>query len=153
MTLTISIDRTGMAGDPDPLVLLAQVGSANTVLGVTGYREPARQARVRYAPPSDFVHGEVALGWTWQQSILAFQVRPFGATETEGRAAWAELEAAITRLGFEVTVTVGDAPAETWVCDPGSVTPVSDRTYSDLRYANASWAVEIPCHPVPEIGA
>lgn len=149
-TLTVSIDRTGMAGAPTPLVLLGHVGSANTVLGVTGYREPARQTRVRYAPPSDFTHGDVALGWNWQQSILSLTVRGLGATEAEVKAAIAELEAAVARMPYEVTVTVGDAPALVWTCDPGQVIPVRERTYTDLRLATASWSVEIPCHPVPE---
>lgn len=149
-TLTVSIDRTGMAGSPAPLILLGHVGSANTVLGATAYREPARQKRVRYAPPSDFAHGDVALGWNWQQSILSFTVRAFNANETQLKAAIDELEAAVSRMRYEVTVTVGDAPALVWTCDPGQVIPVRDRTYTDLRLATAPWSVELPCHPVPE---
>lgn len=149
-SLTISIDRSNMAGSLDPLVLLGHVGSANTVLGVIGYREPARQTRVRYAPPSDFTHGDVALGWNWQQSVLPFTVRGFGATETQVKAAIAELEAAVARMSYEVTVTVSDAPALVWTCDPGQVIPVRDRSYTDLRLAVPAWSVEIPCHPVPE---
>lgn len=152
-TLAISIDRTGMVGDPEPLVLLGHKGSSDTVLGITGYRDPAKQVRVAYAPPSRFAHGEVPLGWSWQQSQLLFDVVPFGATETTGKAAIAELEAAITRLSFEVTVTVNGAPAETWTCTAGEVVPVRERSFVDLRYSNPAWSVSLPCHPVPVIGA
>lgn len=152
-TLTISIDRTGMVGDPDPLVLIAHDDEGETVLGVTGYSEPARQVRNRYAPPSDFAHGQVPLGFTYQQSLLTFEVVPFDATETQGKAAVLELEAAVARLSYEVTVTVNGAPTYTWTCTAGSVLPVGARSYVDLKYANPSWAVSLPCHPVPEIGA
>lgn len=152
-TLTISIDRTGMVGDPDPLVLLAQDGASDTVLFVTGYAEPAKQVRNRFAPPSDFSHGEVPLGWSWQQSLLLFEVTPFEATETEGKVAIVELEAAISRLSFVVTVTVGDADPYAWTCTAGSITPTTARSYMDLTHSNPSWAVSIPCHPVPVIGA
>lgn len=148
-SLTITIDRTGMAGAPAPLVLLGQAGASNTVLAVSGYREPARQMRRRTAPPSDFVHGEVTLGWSYQQSILSFDVAAFGATEAQAKAAIAELEAALGRLQFEVTVEVGDAPALTWTCDAGEAIPIGDRTYANLRAAEPSWSVAIPCYPIP----
>lgn len=155
-TLIISIDRSDMVGAPAPLVLSGTSGDplSNTALGASGYREPARQARVRYAPASDFAHGEVALGWNWQQSLLQFTaMAPAGTSESVAKAAIAELEEAITRLSYSVTVTVDDAPAYTWACVPGSVTPTADRSYVDLKYGNATWAVDLPCNPVPVIGA
>lgn len=151
-SLTVTIDRTGMVGAPAPLVLVASRSdvTSNTVLGVSGYREPARQMRRRTAPSSDFSHGDVTLGWSWQQSILAFDVtaKP-GSTETQVKAAISELEAALARLQFEVTVEVGDAPALTWTCDAGEAIPTGDRSYADLRAVRPSWSVSIPCHTVP----
>lgn len=151
-SLTITIDRTGMAGSPDPLVLVGDRSdvASNSVLGVSGYREPARQMRRRTAPPSDFSHGDVTLGWSWQQSILPFDVTAMpGSSETQVKAAIAELEAAIARLQFEVTVVVGDAPGLVYVCDAGEAIPTGDRSYADLRAVRPSWSVSIPCHPVP----
>lgn len=151
-SLTIAIDRTGMAGAPAPLVLVSKASdvASNSVLGVSGYREPAKQMRRRTAPPSDFLHGDVVLGMVYQQATLPFQVtaKP-GSTETQVKAALAELEAAIARLQFEVTVTVGDAPAQTWTCDAGEAMPTSDRSYADLRSVRPSWSVSIPCYPIP----
>lgn len=147
--LTVTIDRTGMVGAPAPLVLLGHPGTSNTVLGCSDYREPAKWVNRRMAPPSAFAHGQVVLGMTYEQSLLSFTVFPEGATEAQGKAAIFELEAAIARLQFEVTVTVGDAPGLVYVCDAGEVVPVGDRTYTDLRYANPKWSVEIPCYPIP----
>lgn len=151
-TLTITVDRTGMAGAPDPLVLLGHDGSSNTVLSVTNFQEPAKAPRVRYAPPSDFSHGDVPLGWSWQQSLLSFDVAPFDADEGAGRAAIEELEGALSRLSFEVTVEVNDAPARTYVCTVGAVMPNGPRTFVDMRDSDPVWTVTIPCHPVPTIG-
>lgn len=150
-TLTITIDRTGMAGDPDPLVLVSNRadGTSNTVLGCAGFQEPAKQVRRRVAPPSDYMHGDVVLGWSWQQSLLSFEVLPVEATEAEAKAALAELEAAITRLQFAVTTVVGDAPGLVWTCDAGEAIPTAARSYMDLRLVQPKWAVSIPCHPVP----
>lgn len=150
--LTISIDRTSLA--LDPLVLVGDKGSTtNTKLAISAYQEPSRQARVRRAPPSDHVHGDLALGWNWQQSALSFVVVALEATEAEGKAAVLELEEAVARLSYSVTVTVGTAPPYTWTCDPGSVTATRNRTRFDVRSGQSEWSVELPCHPVPEIGA
>lgn len=149
----ISIDRTGMAGSPAPLVLAATEnhGSSNTVLGVTEYGEPAIQARVQYAPTSAWLHGEEPLGWTYQQSLLAFSVAPVNSDETDGREAVEELRAALSRLSFEITVTVDDAPAETWTCTAGTVEPAGSRTLANLRHNCPSWSVGVPAHPVREV--
>lgn len=150
-SLTITIDRTGMAGAPTPLVIVSKASdvASNTVLGCSGYREPSRQMRRRMAPPSDFSHGELTLGWSYQQAALVFDVtaKP-GATESQLKAAISELEAAIARLQFTVTVEVGAAPALAWTCDAGEAIPSGPRTYADLSAVRATWSVAIPCHPV-----
>lgn len=151
-SLTITIDRTGMVGDPDPLVLVSDRTDAasNIALGCSGFQEPARRMRRRIAPPSDFTHGNVTLGWSWDQALLSFDVMPFDATEAQAKAALAELEAAIARLQFNVTVEVGDAPGLVYLCDAGEAVPVSGRSLVDLRYVRPKWSVEIPCYPIAE---
>lgn len=151
MPLTISIDRTGMVGAPAPLVLVSNSAdpASNTVLGCSGFREPARRMRRRVAPPSDFTHGDVVLGFAYDQALLVFDVMPFGASEADAKAALAELEAAIARLQFEVTVTVGDAPGAVYLCDAGEAVPTNDRTYVDLKFVQPKWSIEIPCYPIP----
>ena len=150
-TLTISIDRTGMGGSPAPLVLVSDRSdpASNTVFGCSGFREPAKQMRRRVAPPSAFLHGDVVLGFAYDQANLAFEVMPIGATEAQAKAALAELELAIARLQFEVTVTVGDASGLVYLCDAGEAFPVADRSYVDLKYVQPKWSVSIPCYPIP----
>lgn len=147
MSLTISIDRTSLT--LADLVLGAQDGTGG-LLGVTDYQEPAQQSRVSYAPASSIVHGETSTGWAWQHTLLNFEVAPFDpADEQASRDAIAELAAALTQFPrFEVTVTVGDADAETWLCDPGSIVPTGSRTYVDLRDHDPAWRVSIPCYPI-----
>jgi hypothetical protein len=150
-SLTISIDRTGMVGAPAPLVLVSNTAdvASNTVLGCSGFREPAKRMRRRVAPPSDFLHGDVVLGFAYDQSLLVFDVLPFNATEAQAKTALVELEAAIARLQFEVTVTVGDADPLVYLCDAGEAVPVGDRSWVDLQYVRPKWSVEIPCYPIP----
>lgn len=146
MTLLISIDRTLLSLSP---LVLSGVDDAND-LGVSDYREPARSARVTWAPTSAFEDGDLPLSMTWAQSSLDFDAFPSASTEASARALYAELVAAISQgLEFPVTVTVGDAAAETWTCNPGSISYASGRNVVDLRDHNAVWSVSIPCHPVP----
>jgi hypothetical protein len=144
-TFEISIDRASLS--TTPLVMSGNDGAA-TSLKVTTYRAPAMQARIRYAPSSEYVHGDTALAWSWQQTILAFEVTTRGAaTEAAAKAAVAELVAAVARLNYTVTVTE-DGVAETWACDPGTVAPRDDRNRVDLEHHSTVWSVTIPCHPV-----
>lgn len=148
MSLLISIDRT-LLGLP-PLVL-SGIDDAN-LLGVADYREPERVARVTYAPTSRHEHGDMPLAMSLAQSVLGFDVFPTAATESAARALHTELSNAITQgLEFPVTVTVGDAPAETWTCNPGFIAYPNGRTFVDLRDHNAIWSVSLPCYPVPVI--
>jgi len=145
MTFLISIDRTLL--ELDPLVFSGE--DDGTVLGCSGYQEPAMQPRVDYFPTSVFQDGDDPRGWSWQQSILGWDAFPAVATETLSRAQHAEIVAAITQaLKFPVTVTVGDAAPETWTCNPGSVVYATGRTFADLSYHNPVWAISLPCHPV-----
>lgn len=150
MTLSITIDRTSLS--LADLVLGGQDGTGG-LLAITDYTEPATQARINYAPESDFVHGSLALGYTWQQTLLSFEVAPFGPTgEQETRTAVAALVAAVSQFpAYEVTVTVGNAAPETWQCDPGSVVPGGARTYVDLRDSDPFWRVSIPCYPIRSV--
>lgn len=149
-TFTISIDRTSLADTP---LILSGTAGTTEALGVSGYQEPGMLPRVRNAPESDFVHGDLALGWTWQQTFLNFTVfATAAATEQAQRDSIAELVLALTQFpAYEVTVTVDDADAETWQCNPGSVTPLNGRSVYDVRLHNPEWAVTIPCYPVRSI--
>ncbi len=145
-TLTISINRTGMAGSPAALTFSATPAVGE--LGVTNYREPQLQPRLRTVSADD-IHGERTQAWSWQQTILAWDVvTDASATEAESRALVAEIRAAVSRLSYAVTVTVNGATAEVWSCTVGSANYTGDRTYADLVDHNPVIAVSIPCHPV-----
>lgn len=140
----LSLPNLKMVGSSDDLA------NSTSVLGVIAYTEPALQARNQLAPPSNDQHGDLVLGWTWQQSVLNFTVAAFGsASEQETRDAVAELRDAITQaLEFEVRVTVGDSAVEVWTCNPGSVAPAGERTSANLRRFDDPWVVSLPCFPV-----
>lgn len=146
-SLAISIDRTALSLSP-----LVFGCSGDVDLGITSYREPAEQSRVVYAPSSEFVDGDLPLGATLQQTILPFSFFTDVDTEAESRALVAQVRAAVRQaIEFEVTVTVSGAPAETWVCNPGSVTPEEGRDYMNLRDADPTWAVVLPCYPIRSV--
>lgn len=145
-SLTISIDRAAL--DLDPLVLVASgVGE----LGITAYREPAMQARLT-TTSSQLVHGDVTLGWSWQQALLDFSFTTRVDTETDSRALVAAVRDAISQgLSFAVTVTASDAPAETWSCNPGSLTPDAGRSRVDMKHVRPVWSVSLPCYPIRSV--
>lgn len=144
-SLTVSIDRTSLA--LPALVFSAAAGASD--LGLTGYQEPAMQPRIDYAPASRITHGEVSLGWAWQQTLLNFSFTTIVATEAESRTLIAAVRSAITQVPtYSVTVTVSGAPAETWRCDPGSLTPDAARSLVDMKQVRPVWSVSIPCYPV-----
>lgn len=150
-SLTISINRTGMSGSPAPFVCAGNDTTRD--LSVTSYREPALAPRITYAPVGDS-HGDVPLGWSYQETILAFNVFDEGSTtEDQMRVKIALLAAALARLSYEVTVTVNGAHAETWTCRPGTVTAADDRTSTDLRNHRPVWSVAIPAYPVRSVAS
>lgn len=144
-TLIISIDRTSLSLAP---LVLSGTNDANPI-GVTDYTEPAINPRLTYAPDSAYVNGSTPLAVAWQDTIVGFAVcTTDAATEAASRTLIAELRTAVEQFSFAVTVTVDGAPAETWACHTGSVTPVSGRTFSDLLRHNPEWSVTIPAHPI-----
>jgi hypothetical protein len=146
-TLVISIDRTSLSLSPLTFSATPGVGE----LGIVDYAEPAMQPRTRYATTSDYEHGDEPRGWTWQQTILGFDfVTDASASETESRALVAEVRTAIARLRYSVTVTVDGAPAETWLCNPGTLPSVA-RKRPDLVDSNPVWPLSLPCNPVRTI--
>lgn len=149
-TLTITIDRTLLSLSP---LVLSGADDAN-VLGVQRYSEPAVQWRVGYAPDSAHIHGSVPLSGAYQQALLNFEVvTDNAASEAQSRTQLTELREALAQFRFDVTVVVDGAPSETWACHLGSMAPLGPRSSIDLRDSNPVWAVAIPCHPVPTVGA
>lgn len=148
-TLAISIDRSSLS--LSPLVLLGHP-DPDLALGVTSYTEPAMQARIAYAPTSDYQHGEQSLAWSWQEAMLNFSVATFNqVTEDASRLLVAELLAAITQFSYVTTVTTNGASPEAWSCSPGSLTPSGGRSVADMTHHVPEWAVAIPCHPVRSV--
>ena len=140
--ISISISRP--AGGP--LVLSAD---ESATLGVARYVRPGKQPRHGYAPGSADMHGLVLLSATYQQAFLSFDVLVDRETTSAGvRAAVSEIEEAVGQFSFTATVTEGDAPAEVWACDMGSVIE-GERTHEELRDKDAICSVTIPVYPIP----
>lgn len=139
-TLTLSIDAPGGA------VLLS--GSEDgTTWGIVSetYQGPSRQPRIQYADGA-WMHGSVALGFTWQQSLMSFDVAPKVASEAALRTAIASLQAALSQLNYETTETINGV-ADVWTCDPGTLAPTG-RSLTDLDTFDPVFTVTIPCYPV-----
>lgn len=148
-SLTISINRSGMAGAPAPLVFSGLLDSNQ--LGITEYEEPAMLPIVSYATPHDGRHGDPdPLSWRYAQTFLAWKfVTDLATTEQASRNLIADVRAAIAQaLEFSVTVTVSGATAEVWTCNPGSLTPAGARARIDMTDPRPEWAVSLPAYPV-----
>lgn len=145
-TLTISIDRTGMPGDPNPLVFTA-IDDPDRPLGINDYVQPATQSQI-VAIRDDHLHGEKPLRWSYGQAMLQWNTFPVAATETVAQALLVEIRAALGRLRYEITTQVSGAPAETWTSYAGSVVPTG-RTLENLTHHDPIWAITVPCHPIP----
>jgi len=148
-TLLISIDRTSLALEP---LVLSGTDDDNPI-GVTNYTEPVIQPRMTYAPDSAYEDDPLPLARVWQQTALLFDISTTdAATEAASRTLVAEVRQAIGQFPlFLVTVTVDDAPAETWTCHAGTIQPVGGRTTSDLEHHDPEWSVTIPAHPIRAI--
>lgn len=148
-TFTITMTRTELSLAD---LVLSGADDANPV-GVTNYQEPARIARIRYAPSSDLIEGDVALSGTYHQTDLGFDVvTDLAASEAASRTLLAEVRAAIGQFSFTTTVVVDGAPSEAWACDMGSMSPEGPRSFADLENHDPVWSVAIPVHPTPTIG-
>lgn len=147
-TLLISIDRTSLGKTP---LVLSGTDDEHPI-GITSYTEPTITPEVTYAPDSVFEDGSMAMSVRLPQTALEFSVCTTGAaTEADLRAYIRELREAVFRLGYDTTVTVDGAPAETWSCTAGAVAPIGSRDSVNLEHHDPEWSVVIPAHPIPAI--
>ena len=141
-TFTFSIDR-GLS--LSPLVLSAATNVS--ALGVSSYREPSRDRDNTYASGSTYAP-RALLASQPSPTFHALLLVPQVATQAAEDAALDELAAAIGQFAYQVVDTRNGVP-RTWDCDPGSMSPINDRTRIDLAYLKPLWAVTIPCDPNP----
>lgn len=148
-TLTISIDRSGMAGAPAPLVLSGHDDAA--ALHVVRFQPPARLRRTTYAADSAYTHSSEKIASALQQGILGFHFVADVATETALQVAIAEVEAALDQWSYTVTTTINGAPPKVWACDEGSIQIAGDgeRDFYNLTNVDPVYAVSIPVYPIP----
>lgn len=144
--VTITLDRSGLPGGLDPLVISGTFDG--NALGLLSYQPPALVPRYGYAPDPADVDGSELISVAWEQTAIGFDWCREGSTETELQAAYAEVAAAIGQFSFPVTTQVSDAPAQVWTADRGTMNP-STREYSDLvDPGTVVYAVAIPVHPI-----
>lgn len=146
--MTISIARVADAGGPDPLEFSAALDGIP--LGIVGYQAPAHINLVGYAPGSADVNGSEAISRSLQQAQIVYDWMCDTATaESDMQAAYEATCAAVDQFSYVVTTQVGDAPAQTWRADAGSVTP-PERTFVDLDRPDVLViTVTIPVYPTP----
>lgn len=146
-SLVISMDRTGMAGDPEPLVWYGTRGTGS--YGITDYTEPAEVPQNLYATKSDYEDGQEPRGATMLNTLLGWDfTTDVAASENASRLLIAEVRLAIRRLRYAVTVTTAGASPEVWlVRGYGSLTPAGSRTYADLKRHNPEWSLSLPINP------
>lgn len=149
-SMTIAISRGSMS-----LPALVIKNDRTTPLGITRWREPAMMPRVTRSPASAWIPGDgVPLSSTWEETVLDFDVKPVSpASEAAARTLVAELVQALARLTYDVTHTVADAAPEVWSCRHGSVVPIGDRGYVDMKRHDPVWRVNIPAYPIREVSA
>ena len=149
VSVSVTIDRTSL-GKAD-LTYTATPGDG--VLGITAFIPPGRVQRITYAPDVPGMDGSLALAKSLQQALLGWSVVTDGAMDEAAiAAAIAELEEALDQFPrYLVTTQVGNAPAEVWSADPGSVALAdsSGRTFVDLSNLDPVYSVTIPVFPIP----
>lgn len=140
-SLILTIDAS-----PD-IVMSASPGA--TDLGIVSFSEPAILRLNDYAPSVPWLDGETALSFRRPQTLLNWTFAPFGAaSEAEADTLIAALDAAVSRLGYNVTRNKNGV-SKVYRCDAGSVTPTGEVTRITLdRPSVAVWNVSIPCSPV-----
>lgn len=146
--VTVTIDRTSLS----KAALVISGANDGTTLGLTACQPPSKVARITYAPDHPDMDGSVALSATWQQALLGFNVVTDQAPDEATVAAQiAELTEALSQFGYLVTTQVGNAPAEVWSAQRGSIALASSdgRAFSDLRDHNPVYSVTIPVYPIP----
>lgn len=146
-TLTVKIDRSGLAVPADDLVFSGNLDE--TELGIVRYVPPAMMARIGYMPNSRYVDGSEATSAAWEQAMLGFDWVPDTAEdETAIQAAYDEVLEAIGQFSYVVKTQVSGAPEQFWKADRGSMIP-NGRTLIDLKYLVPVYGVTIPVYPIP----
>ena len=144
MTFSLSIDRTSLSLEP---LVLSGVDDANVWGVLPGWQMPSKLAMLAEAT-SPNTHGSVPTHWKWQQTLMAGDAAPRVDSTAELAAAIADLETALSRLSYEVSVLRGGVSFGTWVCSTGSLIP-SPLDYVELSNDQQPYSITIPCHPVP----
>jgi hypothetical protein len=142
--VVVAIDRTSLS-----LAALEISGLDDARdLGLASYQEPGLVPRISYMPDARDVHGSEDLGFAWQQGIISFEVFPRAVDEAAARALIDQLRAALGRLNYTVTTTVGNAPPQVWSALVGSIELTRGRNLDDLTDSDPSYSVSIPVYPI-----
>lgn len=147
ISLTVTIDRSSL-GKADLVISAGQ----DTTIGLARYSPPDTVARVTYMPDNPNIDGSEAIGASWQQAMLGFNALFDQATsEADIASGVAELCEAVGQFSYLVTTQVGNAPAEKWSADRGSVTLANSdgRAFEDLLHLDPVYSVTIPVYPIP----
>jgi hypothetical protein len=142
-SLTVSIDRTGM--DPDTPLVLSGEDDANVWGILPGWQIPGKEP-VEVLADSSRTHGSVLKHWKWQDGVMSGEVAASTDTPEDLQAAIDELEAAIGRSAYEVTVTKNGI-VRLWRCRVGTLMP-SVIDYEQLAHNQHPYNLSMRCYPI-----
>jgi alpha-D-ribose 1-methylphosphonate 5-phosphate C-P lyase len=137
---TLSIDRSDMAGDLDPLVIHGTRETGWCVM--PGWQLPGEDVNVTHAT-SPVTDGGVATHATAAVAIMSGDVLLNVDDAADRTAAVAELKAALRRLAYTVTVTWNGVD-EDWLCNRASIVP-SPLDYISVDRDMPIYTLTIPC--------
>jgi hypothetical protein len=143
----LSIDRSDMEGDLDPLVLHGDRQPGWCLM--PGWQMPGEDVNIAWAT-SPTTEGAVATHATTQQAIMSGDVlweADEGDGPTERAAAVAELKAALRRLSYTVT-SDWNGVDDDWLCNRASIVP-SPLDYLSVDRDMPIYSLTIPCYPHP----
>lgn len=145
MPFTISIDRSGLAGSPAPIVMSGLRGEHDWYL-LDGFRLPGKIRNNRYADESPFLNGALLVTSTLVQAYLNFDICLTVADAATRATAVAALEEALGQFTYDVTVD-WDGEETVWTCDPADIAP-SPLNIVAVRDHAPVMSISIPCYPV-----
>jgi hypothetical protein len=142
-SLTIAIDRTGMTPSTD--LVLSGDDDSNVWGVLPGWQIPGKQPEIQLAS-SPRTHGGVVKQWKWLDGIMSGHLAATPDTPAELQEAIDELEAALGRSAYDITVTKNGI-GRLWRCQPGTVNP-STIDYEQLAHNQHPYSISIPCYPI-----
>ena len=147
MTTSVTIDRSGMTGGLDDLVIGTHPEDLWWLDETGGFGRPARTQRRTYAADSPWQDGSLLVASVLAQTSLPLNVYVGGATWAWVDTRQTALERALRQFSYNVTVTVDDVQT-VWAADPADIS-WGDTDPGMVQAFLARAVISIPVYPLP----